>query len=84
MNGYGIPSRFLMAEDEVFKQLNFRAFVRAEIWERTHRAMERTRKFATRTDYNKYVNNQFNKIMDVINRESVRRKIIKKKFRVIR
>ena len=30
-----------MAEDEVFKQLNFRAFIRAEIWERTHRAMEK-------------------------------------------
>ena len=84
MNGYGIPSRFLMAEDEVFKQLNFRAFVRAEIWERTHRAMERgTRKFATRADYNKYVNNQFNSIMDVINRESVEGKLSKRNLELL-
>ena len=84
MNGYGLPSRFLMAEDEVFKQINFRAFVRTEIWERTHRAMERgTRKFATRTDYNKYVNNQFNSIMDVINRESVEGKLSKRNLELL-
>ena len=84
MNGYGIPSRFLMAEDEVFKQLNFRAFVRAEIWERTHRAMERgTRKFASRAKYNEYVNNQFNSIMDVINRESVEGKLSKRNLELL-
>jgi len=79
MDGYGIPSRFLMAEDEVFKQLNFRAFVRAEIWERTHKAMNRgTRKFASRAKYNEYVNNQFNSIMDVINRESTEGRLSKR------
>ena len=31
---YRLPSRFLMAEDAFFKQLNFRAFAKAEIWKK--------------------------------------------------
>jgi len=84
MNGYGLPSRFLMAEDEIFKQLNFRAYVRAEIWERTHLAMQRgTQKFASRQKYNEYVNNQFNSIMDVINRESMEGKLSKRNLELL-
>ena len=84
MDGYGIPSRFLMAEDELFKQMNFRSYLRAEIWERTQREIERgTRKFATRAKYNEYVNKQFDSIISVINRESMEGKLSKRNLELM-
>ena len=85
MDTYGLPSRFLMAEDEFFKQMNFRSYLRASIWERTQKEMERgIRNFANRGEYNKYVNNQFNKIIKVINRESMEGKLSQKNLKLFR
>ncbi len=69
---YTLPQRFLMAEDEFFKQVNFRAYVKAKIWERSL-----GKKFANRSEYEKYVNNQFNSIIDVVNKESMTGKLSK-------
>ena len=69
---YTTPQRFLMAEDEVFKQINFRSYVRTKIWERSLK-----KKFATRKDYEKYVNGEFKKIIDVVNKESMTGKLSK-------
>tara|TARA_B100000927_G_scaffold89773_1_gene72616 strand:+ start:34 stop:2943 length:2910 start_codon:yes stop_codon:yes gene_type:complete len=85
MDTYGLPSRFLMAEDELFKQMNFRSYLRASIWERTQKEMEKgIRNFANRGEYNKYVNNQFNKIIKVINRESMEGKLSQKNLKLFR
>tara|TARA_R100000353_G_scaffold128311_2_gene91082 strand:- start:2795 stop:7216 length:4422 start_codon:yes stop_codon:yes gene_type:complete len=69
---YTTPQRFLMAEDELFKQINFRAYVRTKIWERSLK-----KKFPTRKDYEDYVNGQFKKIIDVVNKESMTGKLSK-------
>lgn len=69
---YTLPQRFLMAEDEFFKQVNFRAFIRSEIWERATKM-----KFKDNDSYNKYVEGQFNKIIDVVNKESMLGKLSK-------
>lgn len=85
MDTYGLPSRFLMAEDEFFKQMNFRSYLRASIWERTQKEMEKgVRNFANRAEYNKYVNNQFNKIIKVINRESMEGKLSQKNIKLFK
>jgi len=69
---YTLPQRFLMAEDEFFKQVNFRAFIRAEIWERASKM-----KFKDNDAYNKYIEGQFKKIIDVVNKESMLGKLSK-------
>tara|TARA_B100000212_G_scaffold149106_1_gene112078 strand:- start:4775 stop:9196 length:4422 start_codon:yes stop_codon:yes gene_type:complete len=69
---YTLPQRFLMAEDEIFKQINFRAYVRTKIWERSLK-----KNFADKTEYDKYVNKQFNQIIDVVNKESMTGKLSK-------
>ena len=85
MDTYGLPSRFLMAEDEFFKQMNFRSYLRATIWEDTQKAIEKgTKTFANRAEYNAYVNKEFNKIIKVINRESVQGKLSKKNLKLYR
>ena len=69
---YTLPQRFLMAEDEFFKQVNFRAFLRAEIWERASKM-----KFKDNDSYNKYIEGQFKKVIDVVNKESMLGKLSK-------
>ena len=57
MDTYGLPSRFLMAEDELFKQMNFRSYLRASIWERTQKEMEKgIRNFDKNYGYQDYKN----------------------------
>ena len=63
-NAYRLPTRFLMAEDEFFKQLNFRAFAKAEIWE------EGTRKGKTGQGLTNYMDRRFNQLMKLVNNES--------------
>ena len=69
---YTLPQRFLMAEDEFFKQVNFRAFIRAEIWERASKM-----KFIDNDSYNKYIEGEFKKIINVVNKESMLGKLTK-------
>ena len=69
---YTLPQRFLMAEDEFFKQVNFRAFIRAEIWERASKM-----KFKDNDAYNKYMEGEFKKIINVVNKESMLGKLTK-------
>ena len=69
---YTLPQRFLMAEDEFFKQVNFRAFIRAEIWERASKM-----KFKNNDKYNKYIEGEFKKIINVVNKESMLGKLTK-------
>jgi|TARA_R100000152_G_C6781619_1_gene216536 hypothetical protein len=69
---YTLPQRFLMAEDEFFKQVNFRAFIRAEIWERASKM-----KFKNNDAYNKYIEGEFKKIINVVNKESMLGKLSK-------
>ena len=69
---YTLPQRFLMAEDEFFKQVNFRAFIRAEIWERASKM-----KFKNNDAYNKYIEGEFKKIINVVNKESMLGKLTK-------
>ena len=69
---YTLPQRFLMAEDEFFKQVNFRAFIRAEIWERASKM-----KFKNNDSYNKYIEGEFKKIINVVNKESMLGKLTK-------
>ena len=61
---YRLPSRFLMAEDEFFKQLNFRAFAKAEIWE------EGTRAGKTGVQLQKFMDRRFKQITDLVMNES--------------
>ena len=61
---YRLPSRFLMAEDEFFKQLNFRAFAKAEIWE------EGTRAGKTGVQLQKFMDRRFKQITDLLMNES--------------
>ena len=63
-NAYRLPTRFLMAEDEFFKQVNFRAFAKAEIWE------EGTRKGKTGKQLTNYMDRRFNQLMQLVNNES--------------
>lgn len=61
---YRLPSRFLLAEDEFFKQLNFRSFAMAEAWEKG------TRKGLQGAGLEKYMNEQFNGIISIVNKQS--------------
>ena len=61
---YRLPSRFLMAEDEFFKQLNFRAFAKAEIWE------EGTRAGKTGVQLQKFMDRRFKQVTDLLMNES--------------
>tara|TARA_R100001443_G_scaffold4319_2_gene12768 strand:+ start:3063 stop:6767 length:3705 start_codon:yes stop_codon:yes gene_type:complete len=61
---YRLPSRFLLAEDEFFKQLNFRSFAMAEAWEKG------TRMGKQGADLEKYMNEQFNGIISIVNKQS--------------
>ena len=69
---YRLPSRFLMAEDEFFKQLNFRAFAKAEIWE------EGTRAGKKGVELQKFMDRRFKQITDVLMNESKTGKYSKK------
>lgn len=63
---YTLPQRFLMAEDEFFKQINFRSYVKADIWERASKMT-----FKSQENYNNYVNKEFKRIINTVNRESM-------------
>ena len=55
-----------MAEDEFFKQINFRSYVKADIWERASKMT-----FKSQENYNNYVNKEFKRIINTVNRESM-------------
>tara|TARA_B100000123_G_C25740890_1_gene433904 strand:- start:49 stop:4566 length:4518 start_codon:yes stop_codon:yes gene_type:complete len=76
---YTLPQRFLMAEDEFFKQINFRSYVKADIWERSSKM-----NFKSQEAYNKYVTSEFNKIINTVNRESMVGKLSKRNQKLLK
>lgn len=76
---YTLPQRFLMAEDEFFKQINFRSYIRADIWERASKM-----NFKSQEAYNNYVNDQFKKIIRTVNRESMVGKLSKQNQKLLK
>ena len=64
INGFG--SRLLISEDEFFKQVNFRAFVKSEAWEK---GISKGKQGAELT---KYINEQFNKVIQITESGSTR------------
>jgi hypothetical protein len=69
INTYGnivrLPSRFLLAEDEFFKQLNFRAYVKASAWENG------MRKGLQGADLENYIQRQFDGTIEIVNKNSM-------------
>ena len=69
VNGFGtiirLPSRFLLAEDEFFKQLNFRAYVKASAWE------DGMRKGLQGADLQKHIQQQFDGTIEIVNKNSM-------------
>ena len=69
VNGLGtfirLPSRFLLAEDEFFKQLNFRAYVKASAWE------DGMRKGLQGADLEDHINKQFKGTIEIVNTNSM-------------
>ena len=69
VNGFGtiirLPSRFLLAEDEFFKQLNFRAYVKASAWE------DGMRKGLQGADLQKHIQDQFDGTIEIVNKNSM-------------
>ncbi len=61
-----LPSRFLLAEDEFFKALNFRAFVKASAWEN---GMNKGLRGA---ELQKYITDQFDKTIGIVNSGSMK------------
>ena len=55
-----LPSRLLLAEDELFKQLNFRAYVKASAWENGVRKGLKGQKLQD------YITNQFKQTMEIV------------------
>ena len=60
-----LPSRFLLAEDEFFKQLNFRAYVKASAWE------DGMRKGLQGSDLEDHINRQFKGTIEIVNTNSM-------------
>jgi len=60
-----LPSRFLLAEDEFFKQLNFRAYVKASAWE------DGMRKGLQGADLQDHIQRQFNGTIEIVNKNSM-------------
>ena len=69
INGLGtiirLPGRFLLAEDEFFKQLNFRAYVKASAWE------DGMRKGLQGTDLQRHIKEQFDGTIEIVNKNSM-------------
>ena len=69
INTYGtvvrLPSRFLLAEDEFFKQLNFRAYVKASAWE------DGMRKGLQGADLENHIQRQFDGTIEIVNKNSM-------------
>ena len=69
VNGLGtiirLPGRFLLAEDEFFKQLNFRAYVKASAWE------DGMRKGLQGADLQKHIQEQFDGTIEIVNKNSM-------------
>ena len=61
---YRIPSRFLLAEDEFFKQINFRAFAMADAWEKG------TRQGLTGDALKDFMKEQFDGVIKIVNQQS--------------
>jgi len=60
-----LPSRFLLSEDEFFKQINFRAYVKATAWENGVKAGR------TGKGLKNYVEEQFDKTIEIVNKNSM-------------
>ena len=60
-----LPSRFLLSEDEFFKQINFRAYVKATAWENGVKAGR------TGEGLKNYVEEQFEKTIEIVNKNSM-------------
>ena len=60
-----LPSRFLLAEDEFFKQLNFRAYVKASSWE------DGMRKGLQGADLQDHIQRQFDGTIEIVNKNSM-------------
>ena len=69
INTYGtvvrLPSRFLLAEDEFFKQLNFRSYVKASAWE------DGMRKGLQGADLEDHIQRQFDGTIEIVNKNSM-------------
>ena len=69
INTYGtvvrLPSRFLLAEDEFFKQLNFRSYVKASAWE------DGMRKGLQGADLENHIQRQFDGTIEIVNKNSM-------------
>ena len=69
VNSFGtiirLPSRFLLAEDEFFKQLNFRAYVKASAWE------DGMRKGLQGADLQDHIQRQFDGTIEIVNKNSM-------------
>ena len=69
INTYGtivrLPSRFLLAEDEFFKQINFRAYVKASAWE------DGMRKGLQGADLEDHIQRQFDGTIEIVNKNSM-------------
>ena len=69
INTYGtvvrLPSRFLLAEDEFFKQVNFRAYVKASAWE------DGMRKGLQGADLEDHIQKQFDGTIEIVNKNSM-------------
>ena len=69
INTYGnivrLPSRFLLAEDEFFKQLNFRSYVKASAWENG------MRKGLQGADLENHIQRQFDGTIEIVNKNSM-------------
>ncbi len=69
VNSFGtiirLPSRFLLAEDEFFKQLNFRSYVKASAWE------DGMRKGLQGSDLQKHIQQQFDGTIEIVNKNSM-------------
>ena len=69
INTYGtvvrLPSRFLLAEDEFFKQLNFRSYVKASAWE------DGMRKGLQGVDLENHIQRQFDGTIEIVNKNSM-------------
>ena len=60
-----LPSRFLLAEDEFFKQLNFRSYVKASAWE------DGMRKGLQGADLQDHIQRQFDGTIEIVNKNSM-------------
>ena len=69
INGLGtiirLPGRFLLAEDEFFKQLNFRAYVKASAWE------DGMRKGLQGAELQRHIKEQFDGTIEIVNKNSM-------------